>query len=95
MPTMTKVVLAMHGAPPNDFPPQEMAEMLGRHARLEHAAGPGREALEARYAPRGAKMCAGPHTAQNDPFHAASQELAAQLAAAAGNCPAITMLLCR
>lgn len=33
----TQLVLAMHGAPPNDFPPHKMADMLSLHARLEHA----------------------------------------------------------
>lgn len=80
----TLLLLAMHGAPPNDFPPHEMAEMLGLHARLERTAGPERAALESRYAPLEAKMRAWPRTAQNDPFHAASCELAAQLAEVSG-----------
>jgi len=80
----TAIVLAMHGAPPNDFPPSEMAEMLGLHGRLEHAAEHERAALERRYAPLEARMRDWPRTAQNDPFYAASQELVAQLARAAG-----------
>ena len=43
------VILAMHGAPPNDFPAREMAEFFALHGRLEHAAGPERELLERRH----------------------------------------------
>ena len=80
----TVIVLAMHGAPPNDFPSQDMMEMLGLHGRLEHAAEHERVALQKRYAPLEARMRAWPRTAQNDPFCTASQELAAHLARAAG-----------
>jgi len=53
------IVLAMHGAPPNDFPQHEMAELFGLHARLEHMAGPERAALERRHAELDVKMRAG------------------------------------
>ena len=82
----TIVVLAMHGAPPNDFPQRETAELFGLHARLEagHVAGPERDALERRYTELDARMRAWPRTAQNDPFWAGSQELAEHLRKAAG-----------
>jgi ribonuclease HI len=82
----TVVVLAMHGAPPNDFPKRETAELLGLHARLEaaHAAGPERDAPERRFAELDAKIRAWPRTAQNDPFWAGSQELAEHLGTASG-----------
>jgi sirohydrochlorin cobaltochelatase len=80
----TLLVLAMHGAPPNDFPPHKMADMLGLQARLEHAERPQRPVLEARYEPLEAEMRAWPRTEQNDPFYAASQELAVHLSEAAG-----------
>jgi sirohydrochlorin cobaltochelatase len=75
----TVIVLAMHGAPPNDFPRREMAEFFDLHARQEHAAGLGRTAQARRYAELHAKMRAWPRTVQNDPFWAASQELAEHL----------------
>jgi len=75
----TVIVLAMHGAPPSDFPPHEMAELMGLHARLEHTSGPQREALERRHAELDARMRSWPRTAQNDPFWAGSQELADHL----------------
>jgi len=82
----TIVVLAMHGAPPNDFPQRETAELFGLHARLEagHVAGPERDALERRYTELDARMRAWPRTAQNDPFWAGSQELAEHLGKASG-----------
>ena len=82
----TVVVLAMHGAPPNDFPKRETAELFSLHARLEagHVAGPERDGLERRFAELDAKMRAWPRTAQNDPFWAGSQELAEHLERASG-----------
>ncbi len=78
------IVLAMHGAPPLDFPRKEMAELFGLQGRLEQVRGPGREALERRHAELEAKMQAWPRTAQNDPFWAASFEMARHLAQASG-----------
>ncbi len=82
---MIVIVLTMHGAPPNDFPKGEMGEFFSLHARLEHAAGPERAALERRYAELEARMRAWPRTAQNDRFWAASYELAAHLNQATGH----------
>jgi sirohydrochlorin cobaltochelatase len=79
------IVLAMHGAPPNDFPEQEMGEFFGLHARLERAAGPERAVLERRYAALGAKMRAWPRTGQNDRFWAASHQLADHLSQTTGD----------
>lgn len=80
----TILVLAMHGAPPSDFPPAEAAELFALHARLELPSVAERAALEKRYAPLEARMRAWPRTVENDPFRAASHELAAHLARAAG-----------
>src|SRR3972149_8566489 len=73
------IVLAMHGAPPTDFPPQEIGELFRLHRRLEHVAGPERAALEGRFAALDARIRAWPRTAQNDPFNAGSLDLAAHL----------------
>lgn len=75
----TIIVLAMHGAPPNDFPQRELGELFGLHARLDHTQGLERAALERRHAELDAKMRAWPRTAQNDPFYIGSQALAAEL----------------
>lgn len=86
---MKIIILAMHGAPPLDFPPQETAELFSLHSRLEHYRGPERPALERRYAELEAKMRAWPRRAENDPFHAGSLALAAALEKACG-CPVVT-----
>ncbi len=82
----TVIVLAMHGSPPNDFPRHETAELFGLHFRLEYAAeGPERAALKCRHDELDAKMRAWPRTAENDPFYAASHDLAAHLYRATGH----------
>ncbi len=79
------IVLAMHGAPPRDFPERELAEFMGLHARVEHAdrsAVPPPMLARAEELERRVKEW--PRTPENDPFWAASRELARQLAAATG-----------
>jgi len=73
------IVLAMHGAPPNDFPGPEMTEFFHLHSKLGHAVGPEKGSLSRRYMELEAKMRKWPRTARNDPFFAGSQELAVQL----------------
>jgi len=80
----TVVVLAMHGAPPRDFPRQDMAEFFALHSQLERAGGEERAAVERRHAELEAKMRAWPRSAENDPFYAASQELGQHLSQAVG-----------
>ena len=77
-----RVVLAMHGAPPNDFPKREMGEFFGLRSRLGHGADS--EALR-RHDELEAKMRQWPRTAQNDPYYTASQALALRLAEATGH----------
>ncbi len=77
--TNVVIVLAMHGAPPNDFPKDELAELFGLHVQLEHAHGPVPAALQRRHAELENKMLMWPRTAKNDPFYAGSQELAVRL----------------
>lgn len=76
------IVLAMHGSPPNDFPKREMAELFDLRARLRRVDETGRAAMERRLADLEAKMRDWPRTAQNDPYHAGSRELAACLSRA-------------
>ena len=78
------VVLAMHGAPPNDFPKQQLGEFFGLHGRLEFARGPELEAMQRRYDELEAQVRNWPRTPANDPFHAASLDLADQLGIAMG-----------
>ena len=83
------IVLAMHGAPPRDFPRREMGEFFSLHSRLEHASGsessPSGASLQQRYAELDEKMRNWPRTAQNDRFWAASHALAGQLSQATGH----------
>ena len=79
------IVLAMHGSPPKDFPRAELMEFFTLHASSGHAAKADSEACGNRYADLEAMMRAWPRTGLNDPFYAASQELAAHLSQATGH----------
>jgi sirohydrochlorin cobaltochelatase len=78
------IVLAMHGAPPTDFPRQELSELFSLRTQLKHVIGPQRAALEKRHAELDSRVRAWPRSAQNDPFYAASQEIAMQLGRVTG-----------
>jgi sirohydrochlorin cobaltochelatase len=78
------IVLAMHGAPPLDFPEQDLAEFYGLHARLAHGPGAGPAAAERRYFELEEKIRTWPRTPRNDPFYAGSQNLAIELRKASG-----------
>ena len=72
----TVIVMAVHGAPPNDFPREELREFFSLHSRLEASAVSHSPALESRYEELENKLKTWPRTPQNDPYHAASYELA-------------------
>jgi sirohydrochlorin cobaltochelatase len=76
------LILAMHGTPPRDFPPAEMAEFMRLHAQAEHAPLNPRDADRSVELER--RLRAWPRTPDNDPFHAASHELGKALGDAAG-----------
>jgi sirohydrochlorin cobaltochelatase len=78
------IVLAMHGAPPLDFPKPEMAEFFGLHAGIGHGEGAAQDAARLRYKELEAKMRAWPRTPRNDPFYAGSLDLAEHLRRASG-----------
>ena len=80
----TVVLLVMHGIPPRDFPPQELGEFFMLRTRLERATGTDRDHMLERYSALERKMRGWPRTPQNDPFFAASQEMAAGLSKATG-----------
>ncbi len=83
----TTIVLAMHGAPPSDFARDELAELFGLHMRIEHQplSEEQRARLEARHTELDIKVRNWPRTPQNDPFFAASMELAQRLGEAGGS----------
>jgi len=73
----------MHGVPPRDFPRQALTEFFELHARLGHSAQ-GQSQGRALYAELHRQVRGWPRTPANDPFHAASQELARHLQSALG-----------
>lgn len=78
------IVLAMHGAPPLDYPRAELAEFFALHSRMEHAPTEQRAAIAGRYAELDQKVRSWPRTAQNDPFYAGASALAVALSTTAG-----------
>jgi len=78
------IVLAMHGAPPSDFPVAERAELFRLKAQISHAVAASTGDVQARYAALETKMRTWPRTAANDPFYAASHTLAAALRQTSG-----------
>lgn len=77
-PAAPVVVLAMHGAPPLDFPRDELTEFFSLHARMGHG-GAGLRDQRQRYEELEARVRSWPRTGNNDPFCAGSVELAGQL----------------
>jgi sirohydrochlorin cobaltochelatase len=75
----TTIVLAMHGAPPNDFPPLELKEFFELHGRRELSSTPPGSPLERRYRELDEMIKRWPRTRQNDPYHAGSHDLARAL----------------
>lgn len=73
------VVLAMHGVPPRNFPKRDVMELFGLHHRLSQASESERDALRNRHDQLEARMRNWPRTPENDPFHAASLEIAQAL----------------
>ena len=77
-------MLAMHGAPPRDVPRVQVVLSVGLHMALEHASGPIRSMIEPYHTRLDSKIRTWPRTAENDPFHAASQALAERLSQETG-----------
>ncbi len=80
----TIIVLAMHGAPPDDFSKLEVVLLVGLHMSMEHTSGPVHALLERYHAKLDVKIRTWPRSAQNDRFYVASNELAAQLGQVTG-----------
>ena len=82
----TIIVLAMHGAPPKDFPRQKLGEFFSLHMQLEHGmvSPERRSALEQRCAELERALHGWPRTKENDPFYAASRRLAHALSSTTG-----------
>jgi len=80
----TTIVLVMHGTPPLDFPRQELAEFFRLHSAIEGENIDNQETLRERYFFLNSKMRNWPRNEQNDPFHAASLDLARHLVEVSG-----------
>ncbi len=78
----TLIVLAMHGAPPNDYPKRELCEFFSLHNRIEHASPSERAAMKPRFAELDQKIRAWTRTAQYNPYWAGSHDIATHLARA-------------
>ena len=74
------VVLAMHGAPPIGYPPQDIMELMGLHQRLHTASGEEKDRLRLRHDELEENVRRWPRTPKNDPFHSASLTMAGDLA---------------
>lgn len=80
----TIIVLVMHGTPPRDFPRQELAEFFRLHSTIHGKDRDISDALHERYALLSSKIKNWPRNEQNDPFHAASLDLAHHLGEVSG-----------
>jgi sirohydrochlorin cobaltochelatase len=81
----TVIVLVMHGMPPVDFPREELAEFFRLHSIIEAGEGGDLRLLQDRYASLADKVRNWPRNEQNDPFYAASGDLAAHLGQESGH----------
>lgn len=81
----TTILLVMHGIPPSDFPDDERNEFFGLSGRLRRAMGNELNTLLERQKHLEEKMRNWPRTMENDPFHAASLELAGHLSEVSGD----------
>ncbi len=75
----TIIVLAMHGAPANDFPRRELGEFFELHGRMETSPAPHDPAMIRRHGELDGMVKRWPRTPRTDPYHAASLELAGAL----------------
>jgi len=78
------IVLAMHGAPPLDLPPGDLAEFMNLESRMGHLRRAGQAAIGRRQSELENKIRNWPRTPRNDAFHAGSQALAVELRRASG-----------
>ncbi len=82
---MTKeIVLAMHGAPPLDFPKDELTEFFKLHVQMEQFPEQMQKAIKPRYEVLEEKVRSWPRNNENDPFFAGANEMAEQLQKVSG-----------
>lgn len=81
----TVIVLVMHGMPPVDFHREELTEFFKLHSIIETRESSDHKPFHDRYAFLADKIRNWPRNEQNDPFYAASGELAAHLSQESGH----------
>jgi sirohydrochlorin cobaltochelatase len=84
----TIVILAMHGLPPSDFPREQFAEYTNLRTRFRQGNIEANTKLSERHATLEKQIRYWPRTRLNDPFYAASQDIAEQLSVDT-RCPVI------
>ncbi|MFW9803487.1 MAG: sirohydrochlorin chelatase [Candidatus Thorarchaeota archaeon] len=80
----TRIVLAMHGMPPKDFPEEEVAELIRLHRIIEKAGDHAQAEMRVRFAQLDSRVRNWERTSENDPFWASSLKLAEELQEATG-----------
>ena len=82
---MATIILAMHGAPPQDYPRSDLIDFFKLH--MMHDLGPDSfpPAMHEKHEVLHKKMREWPRTAENDPFWDASHKLAEELSRVTGN----------
>ncbi|MFW9967771.1 MAG: sirohydrochlorin chelatase [Candidatus Thorarchaeota archaeon] len=80
----TRIVLAMHGMPANDFPDDEVVELVRLHRIVEIAVDHVNADMKKRYRELDSKVRNWKRTPDNDPFWASSRRLADELRNATG-----------
>jgi sirohydrochlorin cobaltochelatase len=75
----TIIVLAMHGVPPEDYPKMEIAEMFRLHMQLEHMPVEKNNPLLKKFDDLESKVRNWERTPENDPYWAASHDIAEKL----------------
>ncbi|MHA2140617.1 MAG: sirohydrochlorin chelatase [Candidatus Thorarchaeota archaeon] len=81
---ITRIVLAMHGMPANDFPEDEVVELVKLHRMIEKAGDHPPAEMRVRYEQLDQKVRNWKRTTDNDPFWASSRVLADELETATG-----------
>jgi sirohydrochlorin cobaltochelatase len=75
----TIIVLAMHGVPPKGYPEMEIAEMFRLHMQMGHMIVDENNPIVQRHDELDSKVRNYPRNVENDPYWAASNELAGLL----------------
>ncbi|MHA2020834.1 MAG: CbiX/SirB N-terminal domain-containing protein [Candidatus Thorarchaeota archaeon] len=75
----TRIVLAMHGMPANDFPDDEVVELVKLHRMIENAVNHVSAEMRTRFEQLDYKVRNWKRTPENDPFWASSRNLAEEL----------------